>query len=70
MKELPLKLSQNMKNTMVEEEKASKIDEASRHRRQKICRRCCALVWGMSYLACLWDKVVCGYLHLGVKGNV
>lgn len=34
MKEHPLKLSQNMKNPMVEEEKVSKMDEASRHRRQ------------------------------------
>lgn len=32
--------------------------------------RCCALVWGMSYLACLWDKEMCGYVHLGVTGNV
>lgn len=32
--------------------------------------KCCALVWGMSYLACLWDKEVCGYVHLGVTGNV
>lgn len=34
----PVKLSQNMKNPVVEGKKVSKMDEASRHRRQKLCR--------------------------------
>lgn len=40
MKEHPPlpKLSQNMKNPMVTGKKVSKMGEASRHRRQKLCR--------------------------------
>lgn len=37
MKDHSLKLSQNMKNLMMEEKKVSEVDEASRHRREKIC---------------------------------